>query len=144
MPEVAFHFNAPQALTYACRWVRKALRESMRVVVIADDATLRQFDQALWTFDAMSFVPHVRAVGAADVPARAAHTPVQLLGTLAGVEPNGAVVLNLGANVPQGVESFARVVEVVSQQEADRALARTRWQVYKGMGCALVRHEVPA
>jgi hypothetical protein len=33
MTEIAFHFNAPDKLAYACRFARKALRSGARLVI---------------------------------------------------------------------------------------------------------------
>ena len=38
-PEVAFHFNAPDRLVYACRLLRKAYLKGARLLVLADEPT---------------------------------------------------------------------------------------------------------
>ena len=57
--------------------------------------------------------------------------------------PHEDVLLNLGAQVPEGFERFGRVVEVVSaQDEADRGQARVRWRQYQAQGYGIVRHDL--
>ena len=58
MTEVAFHFNAPDKLAYACRLLRKASGAGARVAVTAEAELLQRLDTALWTFSALDFVAH--------------------------------------------------------------------------------------
>ncbi|MDR0479141.1 MAG: DNA polymerase III subunit chi, partial [Burkholderiaceae bacterium] len=75
MTEIAFHFNVPGKLPYACRLLRKIYQSGSRVRVVGEQDLLGQLDQALWTFSAQDFIPHC-SVGAA--PAVLAHTPIVL------------------------------------------------------------------
>ena len=59
MTEVSFHFNVPDRTEYTCRLLRKALRQGVRVVVVGPEKILAGLDRAIWTFDAIEFVPHV-------------------------------------------------------------------------------------
>jgi DNA polymerase-3 subunit chi len=52
------------------------------------------------------------------------------------------VLVNLGADVPQGFEKFDRLIEVVSTDAADREQARNRWRLYTGQGYAIIRHDL--
>lgn len=58
MTEVAFHFNAPDKLAYACRFARKAVRRDMRVVITGSEQDLRQLDRMLWAMAPTDFVAH--------------------------------------------------------------------------------------
>ena len=58
MTEVAFHFNAPDRVAYACRLLRKAVASGAKLVVTGSPDVLQQLDRALWTFSAVDFVPH--------------------------------------------------------------------------------------
>lgn len=57
MTEVAFHFNVPQCLPYACRLLRKATQAQARVTVVAPEAELQGLDTQLWSFDPGLFCP---------------------------------------------------------------------------------------
>jgi DNA polymerase-3 subunit chi len=48
----------------------------------------------------------------------------------AEASPHRDILLNLDETVPEGLEGFARVVEVVSLDDMDRAMARNRWKDY--------------
>jgi len=141
MTEVSFHFNVPDRLIYACRLLRKATRKGATVAVSAPPDTLAQLDRALWTFDPLEFVPHVRvAPGTAPAP-RLRDTPVWLVEQPADATHHD-VLLNLGPEPPGGFESFGRVIEIVSTDADDRSSGRERWKHYAGRGYAIQRHEV--
>ena len=42
MTEIAFHFNAPDKLAYACRFARKAQRAGARLVILAPRPVLTE------------------------------------------------------------------------------------------------------
>jgi DNA polymerase-3 subunit chi len=140
MTEVSFHFNVPHRLGYACRLLRKATRQGAKVVVFAAPDTLGELDRALWSFDPIEFVPHVRLAGS-ELAAHLVDTPVQLVDDLAR-STHQQVLLNLGDELARGFESFARVIEVVSADSAERAAARMRWKHYAARGYSIERHEV--
>lgn len=138
MTAVAFHFNAPNKLAYACRLLRKAVGSGSRVVVTAEPADLKQLDTLLWTFSQLDFVPHALQSGEAGVVAA---SPVILSESVANA-PHQQVLLNLGPQVPEGFERFERLIEVVSLDEGDRQLARSRWKHYADLGFTMTRHDL--
>jgi DNA polymerase-3 subunit chi len=138
MTEVAFHFNAPDKLAYACRLLRKAVGGGARVVVTAPGEALARLNGLLWTFSQLDFIPH--AVASDPDHVRAA-SPVLLTEALTGL-PHRQVLLNLGVQVPDGFEQFERVIEVVALDEEDRQLARGRWKHYTDQGYAIIRHDL--
>ncbi len=143
MTRVSFHFNVPQRLAYACRLLRKATRQNARVTVTGEARTLAELDRALWSFEPTEFIPHVLLRDGEAPPARLQATPVWLTATPAGA-PHHEVLLNLGAEPPAGFESFERLIEIVSTDDAERAAARARWKHYAARGYAIEKHEVEA
>jgi DNA polymerase III subunit chi len=139
MTEVAFHFNVPDKLAYACRLLRKATAAGSRVVVTGESQDLRTLDTELWTFSALEFIPHCHAASAE--PQVLSASPVVLADTARGT-PHQQVLVNLGQAVPDGFERFERLIEVVSQDEGDRQQARTRWKHYADRGYAIQRHDI--
>lgn len=139
MTEIAFHFNAADRLDHVCRLLRKALSRSARAVVLAPGDTLADIDTALWTFSALDFIPHCRA---SDAPGLLQASAVVLTGELSDGLPHHDLLVNLAPQVPRGFERFARVVEVVSTAEADRAAARQRWKHYADRGYRIDRHDL--
>jgi DNA polymerase-3 subunit chi len=138
--EVAFHFNVPDRLAYACRLIRKATGQGVRLVVLADGADAQRLDQLLWTFSAREFIAHCRLPAHEDM---AAASPV-LIGGEPGQWPHSQVMLNLGAQVPAGFERFERLIELVTGDEDDRHHARQRWRHYASRGYPIVRHDLSA
>ena len=138
MTEIAFHFNAPDKLGYACRLLRKALGTGAKVVVTGEPALLGQLDVALWTFAPLEFLPHSRDQGA---PAAVIAASPVVLADAPRLAPHQQVLVNLGAAVPDGFEAFERLIEVVTGDEADRLQARQRWKHYAARGYAITRHD---
>jgi DNA polymerase-3 subunit chi len=141
MTEIAFHFNVPDKLGYACRLLRKATAAGSRVVVTGEPELLRALDTALWTFSALEFIPHCHAASA-DAQVLAA-SPVVLADSPRGT-PHQDVLVNLGGRVPEGFERFERLIEVVAQDDEDRQQARARWKHYSDRGYAIKRHDLAA
>jgi DNA polymerase-3 subunit chi len=139
--EVAFHFNVPDKLGYACRLLRKAAGSGSRVVVTGQPELLRSLDAELWTFSAVEFIPHCYAA-IAD-PQVLAASPVVLADSPRGT-PHQEVLVNLGGAIPEGFERFERLIEVVTQEDEDRQQARSRWKHYADRGYAITRHDLAA
>jgi DNA polymerase-3 subunit chi len=141
MTEVAFHFNVPHFATYACRLLRKAHQASARVTVTAPQTELSQLDQLMWTFAAHEFLPHCLWDAPDHVLQR---TPIVLVPhhELAST-PHHEVMLHWGHDAPpEGFETFARLIELVSLDETDRQAARRRWKHYADRGYPITRHDV--
>lgn len=142
--KVEFHSSVPDKLEHACRLLRKAQAAGAKVVVAGEPGVLDRLDAALWTFDALSFVPHVRVRAAAAAPSTAARTPLWLAD-----EPARCaycdVLVNLRAEMVEGWQGFARVIEIVQAGDSDARLARQRWRTYaEHPGVELVHHALGA
>jgi len=136
---IAFHFGASDRLAYVCRLLRKASAAGARVAVLADRPTLEQIDADLWAVGATDFVPH--CLYPAD-QAVAARSSVGLHESAFELKDHFPVLLNLMEGVPEGFDAFDRVIEVVSQDEADRQQARLRWKAYSARGYIITRHDI--
>lgn len=138
MTEVAFHFNAPDKLGYACRLLRKAYLRGARVAVCVEERDRAALDAALWTMGHGEFIPHS---GPMDPPRVKARSPIHIASEVPA--PGEATVLvNLRLDMPEGYERFARVIEVVTGDENDRGHARERWKRYKAQGIEPQRHDL--
>jgi DNA polymerase-3 subunit chi len=124
MTEVAFHFNAPDKLAYACRLLRKASGAGAGGGD-GEPELLRSLDTALWTFSPLDFVAHCDKRVPPCWKPRPWCWPAPALDA-----PHQQVLVNLGETVPEGFERFERLIEVVSLDEADRLRARDRWKHY--------------
>ena len=140
MTQVAFHFGAPDKLAYAPRLLRKAVATGSRILVLADSELLQQLDAALWAGATTDFRPHCLAQAA---PAVLSRSPIVLAEPGEdSFAPAFDVLLNLSATIPQSIERYQRVIEVVSTDDEDRALARQRWKWYTEHGYAIDRHDL--
>jgi DNA polymerase III subunit chi len=141
--EVAFHFNVPNKVAYTCKLLRKATLAGARLAVLAPPDLLARLDAELWAFSPQDFVAHVRMPCTAQAQER---SPVLLCDEAAPTDAAQAagysILVNLGTQVPAGFEGFARLIEIVSQDDADRQAARARWKHYEAGGVAIVRHDV--
>jgi len=138
---VEFHSGVADKLAYSCRLLRKAQAIQSRVAVCGPGELLDRLDAALWTFDALSFLPHARLRQGATVPPALARTPVWLVDD-AREAPHREVLVNLGAELAPQWHTYARVVEVVQADDADRRSGRERWRQYSQAGAVDLKHHV--
>lgn len=140
MTEVEFHTGVADPTGFACRLLRKACRQGVRVQVTAPQDVLNTLDRALWTQEERDFIPHVRMPGATE--AVAARTPIWLTPQARRAGQAGAprVLVNLGAPAPQDVQALDRLVEIVGAEPDDAAQGRERWRQYKAAGLNVKHH----
>ena len=139
MTTIDFYFNATDRLQVACRLAGKALSQQKRVVVFAPSPELAQkIDRMLWTWPAISFVPHCMAEDAL-----AAESPV-VIAADGRSAPGGDVLLNLAEDCPEFFERYDRLLEIVSTDDADRNSARARFAWYRDRGYAMRSHDLAA
>lgn len=131
MPAVAFHFNAPDRLGYACRLLRKAYLRGARLLVLADAPQAAALDLQLWTMAGTGFVPHCLATSAGHVRSR---SPIVITTNDDPPSDAATVLVNLRHQMPKEFLAFDRVIEVVTADPQDRAHARERWKSYKAAG----------
>ena len=137
MTDVRFYHNAPDRLRVACVLTAKASGGGRWVSVFAPDGNIaRHFDQMLWSFQPLAFVPHVPASSPL-----AAETPV-VIGSRLEALPDDDVLINLGDDLPDGFERFSLVIEVVGPSDPERQAARGRFRRYKEQGHTLSAHDL--
>lgn len=140
MTQVAFHFGASDKLAYTCRLLRKATGSGAKVVVLAERPTATQLDVDLWGVSPVDFVPHCLSSASASLlrysavvltsePEADAHVP-------------NAVLVQLCRSAPANVQSYGRVIEVVSLDDLDRSEARQRWRDYAARGLSIQKHDL--
>ena len=143
MTEISFYFNVPSRTFYACRLLRRARRQGLAVAVAGPTEALQAIDAELWTFAAPEFLAHSWIAERDQVP-QALHATTIWLGETPIDAPLHGALLNLGPLPPPAFETFERLFEVVSLDEADRDAARERWESYARRGYPIKRHEVAA
>ena len=138
MTRVDFHTNVADKLGYACRLARKAYLAGQPLVVLAEPAVLQAFDERLWTFAPLEFVPHCMADSAL-----AAQTPVVLSASL-DAAPHHQVLMNLGHALPPSFASFERLLELVGTDAQELQAGRERYRFYRDRGYPLANHKQDA
>ncbi len=133
MPAIEFRTGIDDKVLYACRWLRKAASLGERVRVIGPPDGLHQLDQLLWTGDANDFVAHYWLRTGGRLPAGIERTPLWL-GDGEIPPPAPVLLLNLGAEVPDALDGYVRVVELVSTAADDVQAGRARWATYRQRG----------
>lgn len=139
MPQVEFHSGVAAPVHFACRLLRKAFRQKVAVVVMAEPQTLTALDRELWTFEAQEFLPHVRLKPGQGIDAALRRTPIWLCEDTPP-SPSPRVLVNLGVEAPGGGEAFDRIIEVVPPEGEARAAARRRWRAYEARGWDIRHH----
>jgi DNA polymerase-3 subunit chi len=135
MTRIDFHTNVGDSIAYACRLVRKAYLSGEPIVVLAEPARLAAFDEQLWTFSPLDFVPHCMAASPL-----AKDTPVVLAAELDDA-PHHRILINLGQDVPAQFARFERLIEVVGDEEEELAAGRQRFRFYRDRGYAINMHK---
>lgn len=136
---VDFYTGAANKLLVACHLCEKATQQKLKTRVdVADTTIANQLDKLLWTFSPTSFVPHcLTSDKLAEV------TPVVLRTESAQTDMiHYDVLLNLGTEVPPGVEIAKRVIEVVDKTDLDKQLARARYRYYQAQGYDIHHHRL--
>lgn len=139
---VDFAFGAPNRLRTACEVVRKHYLAGRKLSIYHSDLKeLQRFDTMLWGFEPTAFIPHVFADDE-----QAAHTPILLFNQPPSPHPSSIEhwLLNLDTDVPPLPSPFARILEIVSNNEKDKQAARQRWRHYQHFKCDVRAHQLGA
>lgn len=132
MPAILFLHGASNRLQAAATWLENRNVPSGRTVVFdPDPAKLAMLDRLLWTASGTGFTPHCLADNAL-----AGETPILLTSSLTAVPP-APCLLNLGDELPPGIERFDEVVEIISTDDDVRLPGRERFRYYRNSGFAI-------
>jgi len=132
MTRIDFYINVDDRERTACMLSAKALERGVRLFVLtADEEASSRVDRLMWCQPQLSFVPHVRAGHPllAETPVIVDHRVDPL--------PHDQVLVNLTDTRPEVFSRFERLIEIVSNDEADRQRARQRWRFYADRGYPL-------
>lgn len=139
MSRVDFYHDADDKFTVAARLAQKAVTAGLRLLISTPDAeTANLIDRVLWTFSPPSFVPHART----NTPLDRESPVVIACEPLSKHTQTYDVLINLGNTLPDTTEGFDRIIEIVSRNDTDKSLARTRFRAYRELGCELVAHQL--
>ena len=125
-------------LQAACRILEKAFQRQQQVYVqLASTQQAQRLDDQLWTFRDGAFIPHAQY----RVGMTADSEAIQI-----GCEPppphQQQILLNLCGQIPENIQQFARIIEIVLDESRQRELARERYKFYRDQGMQLHSHEI--
>jgi len=142
MTRVDFAFNADARVAQAARSTLRHVARGARLFVYCDDPDrLKAFDLALWSTQDTTFVPHeMLHDGIDDLPVYLVDQASWPLVAARATDTDWLV--NLDDDCPPEATLFTRVLEIVSQEDTDRELARARWRQYQAMGADLHAHQL--
>lgn len=137
MADISFYILPTQSqqerYLFACKLIEKAYRSGCFCYVLTDSAgQSQQLDNLLWTFRAGSFIPHQLYTG--DIPA----TEQVLIGSLPAPTQWQKTVINLSSQCANA----ERVLEILDNSEATKAVGRERYRHYKEAGHNLTTHKM--
>lgn len=136
--EVEFHIGLDDPLAHACRLLRKAARQGLRVCVATPRHEL--LSARLWSLEEHEFLAHAKPGASSSVWRR---SPIWLIEDFgqAPAEPCPAVWVSVGAPLP-AMPSLAvceRLVELVGSSPEATAAGRDRWRHYRQQGLVPVK-----
>jgi DNA polymerase-3 subunit chi len=127
-----------QRWIFACRLAEKAyLGDLMIGIVQANLNDARALDELLWTFNERSFVPHGLCVDEEFDPAARVH-----VGLDTGKLPAVDLLVNLTDRMPQDLDRFARIAEIIDAEPERLRLGRERFKAYRDMKFTMESHQI--
>jgi len=137
MTRIDFYFNAADKLRQVAELAAHALPRQRRLFLYLSDAeAVSRMEAMLWSYNPTGFLPHCRA----DHPL-APETPIVIDWRAADAQHDD-VLVNLTDTQPAFFSRFRGLIEVVGQDEADRALARERYRFYRDRGYEIRNHDL--
>ena len=137
MTRIDFYVEARDRIEVACRLAAKAVQARTRMLVYApDESMVTRIDRQLWTQSPTGFLPHCMSHDPL-----AAETPI-LIARNVDDPPVDDVILNLADTFPPTFARFRRVLEIVSRDPQDKALARDRFRFYRDRGYRIETHNL--
>ena len=112
---------------FACRLAEKEWQLDNRILIQTDNNEAGSaLNALLWSFKTESFLPH------ATLPA-SQQTPVHI-GWQEEPSSHHDLLINLSTNIPQFFSRFARVAEIVTQDEIQLDISRKLCRFYQERG----------
>lgn len=138
---VDFAFGAPNRLRTTCDVVRKHYLAGRKLIIYqSNPQELQRLDRMLWGFEPTAFVPHVMIDDEL-----APQTPILLCqhSNDLPTRPHADLwLINLDTLGPPLPNAFFRILEIVSDQDADKNAARQRWRQYQQQGLDVRAHKL--
>ncbi|WP_165767111.1 DNA polymerase III subunit chi [Parendozoicomonas haliclonae] len=134
LPQVSFYILADDSPLvrgrFACRLAEKAWKNNVKTHIhLSKKEDIEPMSDLLWSFREDSFVPH--ATSDSD---EAGEVPVTISCSEDDLQKHDGLLINLGDIIPDNINHFSRVAEVVVQSPEILELARVRFRQYRDRG----------
>jgi DNA polymerase-3 subunit chi len=137
MTQIDFYTHVEDKLQTLCTLAAKALAKNVRMMILTPDAqTTERVDKLLWTQPAIGFLPHCRGQHRL-----APLTPI-IVDHVAEPVVHEQILVNLCDECTPLFSRFERLIEIVSLDQADRELARSRFRFYRDRGYQIRSHDL--
>ena len=126
---------------FACALIQKVWKQGNNIYINArSEAEAMAFDDLLWTFRDISFLPHCLASddNAENAPIVIGHDNR----TDDQIPAHTPIMLNLADQLPQESGKIERILEIVAGSESERQQARKRYAEYRNQGHELNKHDI--
>ena len=126
---------------FACALIQKAWKQGNNIFVnTRSESEAVAFDDLLWTFKDISFLPHCLAANN-----NTENSPI-VIGednqTNSQIPDHTTVMLNLTDQIPRDTNKLKRILEIVAGSESERQQARKRYAEYRDQGHELHNHKI--
>jgi len=126
---------------FACALIQKAWKQGNNIFVnTRSESEAAAFDDLLWTFKDISFLPHCLAANnnTENSPIVIGHDN-QANGQ---IPDHTTIMLNLTDQMPRDTNKLKRILEIVAGSENERQQARKRYAEYRDQGHELNNHKI--
>lgn len=129
MTRVEFYVNVPDKLVKSVELCVRAANRGRRITIYTPDESVNvQLQQQLWHYSATSFFAN------AQQHESASHFSAIVLDALGRQLVQDDVLINLQSQYPPFFSRFQHLIEIVTEDEADKMAARIRYKFYKDRG----------
>lgn len=126
---------------FACALIQKIWKQGNNIFInMRSEPAMTAFDNLLWTFKDISFLPHclVAEDNAETAPIVIGHD-IQMDSQM---PEHTHIVLNLADQIPPELTRVERILEIVAGNEDERQQARKRYADYRNHGHVLNKHTI--
>jgi DNA polymerase-3 subunit chi len=126
----------------ACRLSNKLQKLKKKTLILTEDAATRdKLNDLLWSFSGTSFIAH-EVLGSLDLDKSVVHIGENAQIMAADTQLDYDVLINLSQQLSPQYHHFARIAEIIEQEEQERASGRLRYSNYKQEGFQLRTHHI--
>lgn len=133
MLEINFVYGINNKLLEACKIINFLYLKKFRIVILFDENNLLdEFDNYLWSFSDISFIPHIVLSDNFNKKIPIILTnDVSKLSIVKEISKNYPVILNLSEYAYDNLNSYQKLFEIVTKKQADIFNARKKWREYR-------------